>query len=305
MGDIAARTSTATVVTLNAYRGVCPKNDLRYLDREPCTSNGLAKCSVCSIATSGGHDEYGRAYRSASRLGNLKLVRESERKADRIDGYHALSPHVKETYAGFGFPAERISVIPNILDERFCFDGEPDFSEPYELLYVGSLDRHKGVDRLVPILDQLRRQSSSTFQLTVVGDGGLQSELEQQATTRGLSDAVSFTGRLPNEELPAVFASHDLFVYPGRWNEPFGRVFLESLAAGTPVVASDVGSIDDIIGDGGIVTDGSVEGFSESVARICDAETLTALSFEAKQVVEQYRPENVVPEIIELYERSR
>ena len=305
MGDIAERTATTTVVTLNAYRGVCPKNDLRYLDREPCTSNGIVKCTACSITTSGGHDEYGHAYRSAGRLGNLKLVRESERTADRIDGYHALSPHVKETYAGFGYPDDRISVIPNILDERFCRNGNHDFEKPYELLYVGSLDEHKGVDNLVPILDRLRQQSGSAFRLTVVGDGGLRSELERQATARGLDAAVSVPGRLPNKSLPDVFASHDLFVYPGRWDEPFGRVFLESLAAGTPVIASDVGSVEDIIGDGGVVTDGSVGALSVAIEEVCDTDTLATLSSAARRTVKAYRPETVLPEFIELYDRLR
>jgi len=303
LAEIGSRTSTATIVTLNAYRGICPKNDLRYLDSEPCTSNGVAKCTVCSLSTSGGHDEYGRSYRAASRLGYLKLIRESERSADRIDGYHAVSPHVKATYADFGFPRDRLRVIPNMLDETFRGEHESDFEEPYELLYVGSLDGHKGVDRLLPILTQLRRRSAHEFRLTVVGDGGLRSELEEQARSRELHAAVSFTGRLPNKELPGTYASHDMFLYPGRWDEPFGRVFLESLAAGTPVIASDVGSVGDIIGSGGRTTDGTISDFTASILGVIDGDELRALSDDAKRVVTKYRSETVVPQFVELYER--
>ncbi|WP_049898131.1 glycosyltransferase family 4 protein [Halococcus agarilyticus] len=303
LAEIGSRTSTATVVTLNAYRGICPKNDLRYLDREPCTSNGVMKCTACSLATSGGHDEYSSAYRTASRLGYLKLVRESGRNADRIDGYHALSPHVKAAYADFGFPRNRIRVIPNMLDETFCREHESDFGEPYELLYVGSLDRHKGVDKLLPILTQLRRRSPREFQLTIVGDGGLRSELEKQARERDLRSAVSFTGQLPNDELPGVYAAHDLFLYPGRWDEPFGRVFLESLAAGTPVVSSDVGSVGDIIGSGGRTTDGTVRDFSRSIIELVENNELPTLSDDAKRTAAEYRAETVVPEFVELYEQ--
>jgi L-malate glycosyltransferase len=299
MADIASRTSSATIVTLNAYRGVCPKNDLRYLDREPCTSNGVAKCTRCSLATSGGHDERGRAYRSISRLGNLRLIREGERKAHRIDGYHALSPHVEDTYAGFGFPSDRITTIPNVLDERFDRPHGSDFTPPYELLYVGSLDEHKGVSKLLPVLERLNHRSAATFRLTVVGAGGLRSELEQQATACGLRSAVSFAGRLPNHELPAVFASHDLFLYPGEWDEPFGRVFLEALATGTPTVASDVGSVAEILGQGGRTTDGSVSGFVEAI----DAGGLKTLSENATRRANAYRSEHVVPRFVELYER--
>lgn len=303
MGAIAERTGTATVVTLNAYGAICPKNDLRYMDREPCTSNGLAKCTTCSIATSGGGED-SLFYRSASRLGYLKLVREGERVADRIDAYHALSPHIEATYADFGFPPDRLTVIPNILDERFSRPHESDFTEPYDLLYVGSLAEHKGVDRLVPVLERLNRQLSAAVRLTVVGDGDLRAEMERRAAADGLDECVTFTGWLPNADLPAVFVAHDCFVYPGRWDEPFGRVFLEALATGTPVVASDVGSVAEIAGDAGVTTDGSVEGFVAALVDLLDSEALSARSAAATEEIEAYRAETVVPQFEDLYERA-
>lgn len=303
MGAIAERTDAATVVTLNAYGAICPKNDLRYMDREPCTENGLAKCTACSLATSGGGED-SPLYRSASRLGYLKLVREGERVADRIDAYHALSPHIAATYADFGFPPERLTVIPNILDERFRRPHEGDFEGPYDLLYVGSLAEHKGVDRLVPIVERLNRQVSEAVGLTVVGDGDLRSEMEHQAVESGLADHVTFTGWLPNDDLPAVFAAHDCFVYPGRWDEPFGRVFLEALATGTPVVASDVGSVVEIVGDAGVTTDGTVEGFVTALADLLAGDALSARSAAAAEEIEAYRTEAVVPQFEALYETA-
>lgn len=305
LGEIAAETDAATVLTLNAYGAVCPKNDLRYLDREPCSSNGLAKCTACSVATSRGHDEYGAAYRAASRLGDLKLVRDGERVADRVDAYHALSPHLKRTYADFGFPRDRLRVVPNLLDERFVRPHGSDFRSPYDLLYVGSLDRHKGVDRLVPVLDRVNRESASEFRLTVVGDGGLRSDLEEQAAGAGVDSLVSFSGWVPNADLPGVFAAHDAFLYPGRWDEPFGRVFLEALATGTPVVASDVGSVADIVGDGGRTTDGSVEGFADALAGLAEGDELGALSAAAARRADVFRADAVVPRLVEVYERAR
>lgn len=303
MGAIASRTGAATVVTLNAYGGICPKNDLRYMDREPCTSNGLAKCTACSLATSGGGED-SPFYRSASRLGYLKLVREGERVADRIDAYHALSPHIAATYADFGFPPERLTVIPNILDERFRRPHESDFGPPYDLLYVGSLAEHKGADRLVPILEGLNRRLADRVRLTVVGDGDLRTDMERQAAEKGLDDRVTFTGWLPNEDLPRVFAAHDCFVYPGRWDEPFGRVFLEALATGTPVVASDVGSVAAIVGAAGVTTDGSVEGFVAALADLLDGEALSARSAAAAEEIEAYRAETVIPQFEALYETA-
>jgi len=303
LGEAVADTDAATVVTLNAYGAVCPKNDLRYMDREACASNCLAKCAACTVATSGGHDEYSAPYRAASRLGYLELVRRGEAVADRIDGYHALSPHLKSTYADFGFPADRLAVIPNLLDDRFDRPHESDFRPPYDLLYVGALAEHKGVDRLIPILAALNRRHEADFRLTVVGDGGKQSQLAAAAEREGVGSAVAFTGWVPNADLPALFADHDCFVYPGQWDEPFGRVFLEALATGTPVVASDVGSVADIVGDGGRVTDGSVEGFVETIGALTAGDDLPTLSERAKETVDAYRPSAVVPQFERLYER--
>ena len=300
-----ARVDTATVVTLNAYGAVCPKNDLRYMDREPCTSNGLAKCTACSLATSGGHDADGPLYRSASRLGYLKLVRECGAAADRIDGYHALSPHLAETYADFGFPRERLAVVPNILDDRFDLAHTSEFEPPYDLLYVGSLAEHKGVDRLLPLLARLNRGEDGPFRLTAVGDGGRRTDLERKAEASGLGSQVAFTGWVDNAELPAIFAAHDAFVYPGQWDEPFGRVFLEALGTGTPVVASDVGSVASIVGPGGVTTDGSAEALADAILALVATDRLADLSAAARDTVDRYRAETVVPQFVDLYERAR
>jgi len=90
LGEIAARTSAATVGNAERLRRDLPENDLRYMDREPLLQWGWPS-TACSLATSGSHDEDGPLYRSASRLGYLKLIREGERMVDEIDAYHA--PH--------------------------------------------------------------------------------------------------------------------------------------------------------------------------------------------------------------------
>lgn len=304
LGALAESTDTATVLTLNAYGAVCPKNDLRYMDREPCTSNGLLKCTACSLATSGGHDEYSAPYRAASRLGALDLVRRGERVAAEIDAYHALSPHIKATYGDFGFPTERFAIVPNLLDEEFDRPHESGFEPPYDLLYVGSLGEHKGVGRLVPVLERLRARAADDYRLTVVGDGGLRSEIEAQAADAGLADAVTCTGWVANDELPAIFASHDCFLYPGRWDEPFGRVFLEALGTGTPVVATDVGSVADIVGAGGRAVSNDVDALAESVRGLAE-EGFADVSQAARERVDDYRPETVVPQFLTLYKRAR
>jgi glycosyltransferase involved in cell wall biosynthesis len=295
---------TPSIVTLNAYAAVCPKNDLRYLDHRACTSNGVLKCIRCSSQTSVGSGGRTAAYRTAGRLWNLRIVRRIQRCHDAIDGYHALSPHVKRTYDEFGFDASTIRVVPNILDPAFETPHRSAFTEPYRLLYVGSLGHRKGVDRLPRLVGTLRDQSVDVT-LTVVGTGELRDRLADRISTAGLADAIDLRGHVPYERLPGVYADHDLFVYPGRWDEPFGRVFLEAMSAGTPVVSTDVGSVAEIVGNAGAVTDQSVSALADGVRSTLDEQTLARKSRAGKERLNRYRSPAVIPQFEALYERVR
>jgi len=303
MDYVSRQTAAATVVTLNAYAGICPKNDLRYFGREQCHDNSLSRCLRCVAATSGDHDTHGRAYRMLSMVGDIYNIRKTTPGALEIDGFHALSQHVKETYVEFDYPGDRIESIPNILDESFLVDHRSSFEEPFRLLYVGSVAKHKGVQLLPRLVDRLHSDTGTEYQLTVVGEGGFQRQLRRRTEDLGVADAVRFTGTVPNDELPEIYANHDLFVYPGQWEEPFGRVFLESLAAGTPVVASDVGGVRTILGDGGRVVERSVETFVDTIDEVASTGALPEMSRAATAKATQYRARNVVPEFETLYER--
>jgi len=175
-----------------------------------------------------------------------------------------------------------------------------EFTEPYKLLYVGYLEKHKGVEKLIPLMASLA-ESNVDFSLTIAGSGGLESTLHAQAEEYGMADAIEFAGFVPYEELPEVYASHDCFVYPGIWDEPLARVYLECFATGTPVVTSEYGSIEEIIGDAGRVTDGSVEGFRETLLDVVVDEDLEAMSAAAKERVEEFRLSKVVRQTERMY----
>jgi glycosyltransferase involved in cell wall biosynthesis len=301
MQYISERTSSATGVTLNAYGAICPKNDLQYMDEENCIKRSLTRCAKCISATSPGHDEFSTPYRIVSRFGNLHQIRQNVSILGTVDFFRSPSGHVKTNYADFGFPSDRIHVIPHPLNESFLVDHESDFQEPYRLLYVGYLEKHKGVDKLIPILDKLQKILNQKCTLTVVGKGGLRSEMEQQASDFGLRNVVDFKGFVPNEQLPTVYANHDLFVYPGVWDEPLARVYLEALSTGTPIVTSEYGNIQSIVGEGGITTDGSINDFALVLESLISNKDLKRVSKGAKKKSEEYKPAKIVESIEQMY----
>jgi len=295
-------TSTSTITTLNSYGGACAKGNARYMDRESCSTNGIVRCLRCALSTIPDHESFpDNLYTISKRVTNIKLIQDARSELDVIDGYHALSPHVRSRYADFGFPSEKIQVIPNILDEDFLVEHTSTFEEPYKLIHVGYFHRQKGADRLVPLIDSLHSDAPNSYELSLVGDGPLRTELESEVSRRGLSKIVEFHGHVDNFEIPQLLASHDIFVYPGRWDEPFGRVYLEAMAAGTPVISTDIGSAEKILGDGGVVVGNNIRDLVSGVKRVVNDDQLEAMSSVAVENAKEYRSCNVIPKFEKLY----
>jgi glycosyltransferase involved in cell wall biosynthesis len=301
ISKISKKYDVKTVVTLNAYSGVCPKNDLLYNGESNCSDNSTQRCIGCIARTSGGHSEYSAAYRMASRLGNLWTVKKSAKRVELIDAFRAPSRHVKENYSNFGYPEENIHVIPHPVDDKFLIDHESSFAKPYRLLYVGYLEEHKGVRKLIPILKRCQEELENNITLTIVGKGGQKSYMEGQTRDLGVVESVDFRGFIPNKELPAVYSKHDMFVYPGVWEEPLGRVYLEALATGTPIISSKYGYIKDIMGEGGVAVDGDVKSISKAIIKAIINKDLKEMSEKGKEKSRKYNLSTIISGIENIY----
>jgi glycosyltransferase involved in cell wall biosynthesis len=116
------------------------------------------------------------------------------------------------------------------------------------LLYVGRLVAVKGLDLLLDAFAQLV-QNQRDVDLVLVGDGAERHALAQRATTLGIRDKVHFVGTQHHERIVLWMNAGDVFCLPSH-KEGLPTVLLESLACGTPVVATSVGGIPEIITDG-------------------------------------------------------
>lgn len=253
-----------TLSTLNSYLPVCPKGDMMYHGERKCSGPGWLKCANCVPTTAlkrrQGFDEELRGGYVA--LGQIGFVHESLDRSWDIDAYHALSPHLVEDFGMLGFPDDRIEVIPHFYDEAFLdldsastrADGDTGRALPdggtISLLYVGALQDIKGVDVLVRGFARvLQRGYDAT--LSIAGSGPFENQLHELARDIGVDEQIEWLGYVDHDELAAVYDEADVFVYPGLLDEPFGRVLLEALATQTPILASDVGSTDYIVGPAG------------------------------------------------------
>ena len=129
---------------------------------------------------------------------------------------------------------------------------------------VSRLVERKGQDTLIDCLAGWRNEVPRT-RLMIVGDGPHRGALERRAASNGVADAVTFTGQIPSDELPAHFAAGDVFAMPcrerhgGREVEAFGIVFIQAEAVGVPVVAGRIGGVPDAVREGttGVLVDGT------------------------------------------------
>jgi len=159
-----------------------------------------------------------------------------------------------EIQGHFRLPQEKIEIVPNGIDTK-RYNASVDQSavkgrygvNPDEklVLCVGRLVPQKGIEYLIRAVPRIaKRYPNSKF--IVVGEGWLRGHLEYIARSTGYQWKITFTGWIPDRELIALLNSADALVVPSIY-EPFGIVVLEGMAAGVPVVASDVGGLAEIV----------------------------------------------------------
>ena len=160
------------------------------------------------------------------------------------DRVTALSNALADTTANLGVPRNRIQIIPNGVDTRIFTVLASEHREDI-ILYVGSLIKRKGVQHLIAAMPEVLR-SSPNCRLVAIGDGPELPDLQRMVDELHIGSHVSFLGFQPQEEVRAWMQRARIFVLPSV-EEGLGVVLLEALACGTPVVASEVGGIPDVI----------------------------------------------------------
>ena len=158
------------------------------------------------------------------------------------------------------------------------------FDSP-RLLCLGRLVEEKGFDvALVAFASLLARYPEA--RLIIAGDGPARPDLEQQASTLGIWDAVEFTGWVAPEKAPELINTASVVVIPSRWQEPFGLVALEAALMARPIVATRVGGLPEIVvhqRTGLLVENENSKAISEAIAFLLDRpETATRMGREAR-----------------------
>lgn len=156
-----------------------------------------------------------------------------------------------EAYSRF-LPGQRVLALPNGIDyapfAAAARESAMDPAAPLRLAYVGRLVREKGLCELLQAL-KLARARGVRAHLTLAGAGPDHARLAHLAAELGLTSDLDFCGPVTGESKVKLLGDADALVLPS-YSEGLPYAVLESMAAGTPVIASRVGAIPDIIVDG-------------------------------------------------------
>ncbi len=180
----------------------------------------------------------------------------------------------KNIFAKNGF--RNTTVIPPPVDTQLFEPRIVDRQrDAFVVGYVGRLVRAKGVDLILQALRSLPRVCTAM----IVGDGEAKDDLKKLAAELDIVERVNFTDAVSHESLPDIFAQMDVVALPSRtthhWREQFGRVLVEAMACGVPVIGSTSGEIPNVIADAGFVfKEENIDGLRLGVERLYSSEKM-------------------------------
>ncbi|HTP67249.1 MAG TPA: glycosyltransferase family 4 protein [Geobacteraceae bacterium] len=288
------RMGVPVVHTLHNYRYICPGALLMRAGKpcEECVGRVplkalLYRCYRNSLGATG------------ALVGMLCYNRLRKTFYNRVNRYITLTEFAKSRLMAGGLPAERIEIKPNFLAQSPAAVNE----RGNYAVFVGRLSEEKGVKTLCAAWPLVKG-----LPLKIAGDGPLRQELEALARDRQL--VVEFLGALPREKVLKLVAGAVLQVVPSECYEGFPNVILEAYACATPVVASRIGSLAEIVLDGctGLHFEaGNTDDLARKVNMLAaDRELALRMGKRARGLfMEKYTPERNFNMLMGIYQRAR
>ena len=224
----------------------------------------------------------------------------------RLDGKIAVSKPAMEFVSRY-LPGD-YQIIPNGIDiEHFSPKVPPieGFNDSkLNILFVGRLEKRKGVDCLLAAYGEVKRQFPDV-RLIVVGPGTrLRSKYERLVHKNKLTDVV-FTGFVSASDLPRYYQRADIFCAPASKGESFGIILLEAMASGKPVVASSIEGYASLLNDGeeGLLFPvGDVEALAQALLQLLNSKSLRhEMGEKGRNKAEKYSWASVTQRVLDYY----
>jgi glycosyltransferase involved in cell wall biosynthesis len=238
-----------TVLTLHNYWPVC-FFQRSYFETHICDAIDETACKNCFASYLPRFFNFGKIALFKLWKRSLRIKREVFNQINMITTpSHAL----KKSLARIGIPSSQVLVIPNGIDlSKFTPElNAADFIKKFKLenqkiiLSIGRLTKEKGIISLIKAMPIILKEIDC--KLVIVGDGEEKPFLMQLVKKLKIEGHVIFAGRIPSVLVPQAYSAANVVVVPSIWPDPFPYVPLESLAMKTPVIASSVGGLPEVV----------------------------------------------------------
>ena len=291
----ARKNGVAVVQTLRNYRLLCP-NVFFYRDGQVCEDCMGTVLKLPGIV----HGCYrGSRLATAAVAAMTAFHTVKGTWMNAVDLYIALTRFVRDKFVEAGFPAEKLTVKNNfVYPDPGVGTGEGGYA-----LFVGRLSPEKGLDTLLAAWKQLGRE----WTLKIVGDGPMAAEIEAFCAEH---PSVEWLGARARDETARLMGDARVLIFPSKWYETFGRVAMESFAAGTPVIASRLGAMAEICEEmrtGRLFEAGNASDLAEKLRWVIDnPEPMTAMRATARETFERrFTMQENCRVLIQAYEQAQ
>jgi len=244
----------------------------------------------------------------------LKFLKEMPTIIENSAGIITVSEFSKRDILKF-FPIDerKIFVTPLAADKKYMpldkVHCKNFLAKAYKLtdpfiLYLGGFSERKNVVSAITAFSRVYKELGKNYNLVIVGDYKDPNQgLVKLTKELKIESHVIFTGFVPEDHLPIFYNCCDTFIYPSFY-EGFGLPPLEAMNCGTPVIASNLTSIPEVIGDGGILIDPySISEISQAIGNLLSDEKLRLeLSFRALKRAKSFSWQNTAQSTLKVYE---
>lgn len=218
-----------------------------------------------------------------------------------IAKFLVFSSYSRDLLQQDGFTMKPIAVIPIGMKLPYAMDGVK--KEAHTIVYVGRLEKFKGVMDLVNAMPAVL-QAIPDARLELAGDGACLPELKARVQELGLRKVVILKGHISQKSVAQLVARASVVVMPSTWPETFGKVGIEAMGLGTPVVASDVGGVRDWLHDkknGLLVEPGKTDQLSRAIVRVLsDSKLQSQMSENARQSAADFTAEKFADNLLQV-----
>jgi glycosyltransferase involved in cell wall biosynthesis len=283
------------VQTLHNYRFLCPTGLL------------YTKNTVCERCKQGNtiHCFLNKCYKDSFLLSGLYAFtfwfhRKIKTFQYKIDGFIALTDFTKNKFIEGGFPEEKIEGGGNFLPH---IEIKPDYNKENYAVFMGRLSEEKG---LMTLLRAFRK--TGKIKLKVAGKGDLEEELKKYLSENNMS-CVEFLGFVSGEQKLEFLKKAMFSIIPSEWYENFPMSVLESFSAGTPVIASRIGGLTELVENGGnglLFEPGNEDDLAEKINYLSENpdKALEMGEYARKFVEEKYSPKKHYNRLMEIYKTA-